>query len=210
MRFGVGGGGRIARGGVSAGRGGVGGGIGIGPFSLTGGAGRKNRVTQEEADSLVIGLLWFIACVIGAALFLALIVLFVPVGVLSLSRRLASKVSAEAAKKTELVVSVLLAIGGVLLFLYVQSQDLLADDVNQNYGREPVSVVMFVVGQVSVAGLILAFPISRLIHRLFGTPEENRKKRQAYETAQAKKADRARKKAEAQKRAQAQKDTPPR
>ena len=42
MRFGVGGGGRIARGGVSVGRGGVGGGIGVGPFSFTGGSGKRN------------------------------------------------------------------------------------------------------------------------------------------------------------------------
>ena len=39
MRFGVGGGGRIARGGASVGRGGVRGGVGIGPFSVSGGSG---------------------------------------------------------------------------------------------------------------------------------------------------------------------------
>lgn len=37
MRLGVGGGGRLARGGVSIGRGGLRGGIGVGPFSLSGG-----------------------------------------------------------------------------------------------------------------------------------------------------------------------------
>lgn len=37
MRLGIGGGGRIARGGVSVGRGGLRGGIGIGPLSLSGG-----------------------------------------------------------------------------------------------------------------------------------------------------------------------------
>lgn len=38
MRFGIGGGGRIARGGFSFGRGGVRGGVGVGPFSLSGGS----------------------------------------------------------------------------------------------------------------------------------------------------------------------------
>jgi hypothetical protein len=38
MRFGIGGGGRIARGGFSVGRGGVRGGVGVGPFSLSGGS----------------------------------------------------------------------------------------------------------------------------------------------------------------------------
>lgn len=38
MRFGIGGGGRIARGGISVGRGGVRGGVGVGPFSLSGGS----------------------------------------------------------------------------------------------------------------------------------------------------------------------------
>lgn len=39
MRLGIGGGGRIARGGVSVGRGGVRGGAGVGPFSVSGGSG---------------------------------------------------------------------------------------------------------------------------------------------------------------------------
>ena len=39
MRLGIGGGGRIARGGASVGRGGVRGGVGIGPFSISGGSG---------------------------------------------------------------------------------------------------------------------------------------------------------------------------
>ena len=39
MRFGIGGGGRVARGGASVGRGGVRGGVGIGPFSVSGGSG---------------------------------------------------------------------------------------------------------------------------------------------------------------------------
>jgi len=38
MRFGVGGGSRVARGGVSVGKGGLRGGVGVGPFSLSGGS----------------------------------------------------------------------------------------------------------------------------------------------------------------------------
>ena len=39
MRFGIGGGGRALRGGVSVGRGGARGGVGVGPFSVSGGSG---------------------------------------------------------------------------------------------------------------------------------------------------------------------------
>lgn len=74
MRFGIGGGGRIARGGVSVGRGGVRGGVGVGPFSVGSGGG------GDGDDELAEGLLLIaFACIAIAG------ILILAVGMLALA-----------------------------------------------------------------------------------------------------------------------------
>jgi hypothetical protein len=53
MRFGVGGGGRLLRGGASVGRGGVRGGAGVGPFSVSGGS-RGGGMTDSFAEAAAV------------------------------------------------------------------------------------------------------------------------------------------------------------
>ena len=54
MRLGIGGGGRVLRGGVSVGRGGARGGIGVGPFHLSGGSrGSRSSMSDETAEIFI-------------------------------------------------------------------------------------------------------------------------------------------------------------
>lgn len=78
MRFGLGGGGRIARGGFSVGRGGVRGGVGVGPFSLSGGSRGGGSSGGGEV------LAWLLAvCVVILAFLLAVFFTFVLLPVLA-------------------------------------------------------------------------------------------------------------------------------
>jgi hypothetical protein len=70
MRLGIGGGGRIARGGVSVGRGGVRGGAGIGPFSVSGGAGGSGSAGVDFIFGLIVVLLVLTLLVFGLLFFL--------------------------------------------------------------------------------------------------------------------------------------------
>ena len=54
MRFGIGGGSRWARGGVSFGRGGVRGGVGSGPFSISGGTSRSRSQSEGSGEWLFV------------------------------------------------------------------------------------------------------------------------------------------------------------
>ena len=128
MRFGVGGGGRIARGGVSAGRGGLGGGIGIGPFSLTGGSGGRKRVTGDDAEGIVwiclilmaVMVLTWIAMGVMAVLFF-LTATLLPAFILEFGRWLASKFAPASVMKVEVFLAILLAIAGFSLVVWVHS-----------------------------------------------------------------------------------------
>jgi hypothetical protein len=62
--LGIGGGGRIARGGVSVGRGGVRGGVGVGPFSLSGGGGGSG----SAGGNVLLGFI-AVAAIVGLTVF---------------------------------------------------------------------------------------------------------------------------------------------
>lgn len=82
MRLGVGGGGRIVRGGASVGRGGLRGGVGVGPFSVSGGSrGRRGGGNDELWGYLA--LLGLAALAVAAVLFALAFAVFYLAGVVS-------------------------------------------------------------------------------------------------------------------------------
>lgn len=79
MRFGIGGGSRWLRGGASIGRGGVRGGVGIGPFSFTGGSRSRRtalRNSEVSAPQPVSDTAFAVGVVIVALLFAAAVLYF--------------------------------------------------------------------------------------------------------------------------------------